>query len=268
MIGDESFWGEPREWAKDLAIATGICAFLGVIGPFGSFNGGSLELRVFYWIANVWAGYLVLALVVRVGVRAAARFDVPVWFAMAVSVAVGAAPLALLLGYFSAIAWPGSRGEARNFGIWYAQTLALSEPLAFAYYYFARPGHRGASGRVERPQQPELASTNQQSLLARLPPRIGGKLLCLQMEDHYIRAHTDRGSELILMPLKQAIAELPDIDGLQVHRSWWVARNAVAEPVLDGRNLTLRLSNGLMVPVSRSSVAGLREAGWLERSSP
>jgi DNA-binding LytR/AlgR family response regulator len=33
--------------------------------------------------------------------------------------------------------------------------------------------------------------------------------------------------------------------------------------VTSGRNLILRLSNGLEVPVSRASVAKLRAAGWL-----
>ena len=56
-----------------------------------------------------------------------------------------------------------------------------------------------------------------------------------------------KGSDLILTPLKEAIAELGDTDGLQVHRSWWVARRAVVEPVTSGRNLSLRLSNGLEV---------------------
>ena len=73
-----------------------------------------------------------------------------------------------------------------------------------------------------------------------------------------------RGSDLILTPLKGAITELGDADGLQVHRSWWVAKAAVAGSVASGRNLSLRLSNGLEAPVSRASVAKLRAAGWLD----
>jgi DNA-binding LytR/AlgR family response regulator len=83
------------------------------------------------------------------------------------------------------------------------------------------------------------------------------------MEDHYVRAHTDQGSDLVLLPLKAAVAEL-DVEGLQVHRSWWVARAAVTTAVQDGRNLKLRLTNGLEAPVSRASIAALRQAGWLE----
>ena len=87
--------------------------------------------------------------------------------------------------------------------------------------------------------------------------------MCLQMEDHYVRAHTPLGSDLILIPLKDAVAELTGVEGLKVHRSWWVAKRAVGRSILNGRNCGLRLSNGLDVPVSRASIAKLRAAGWL-----
>ena len=73
-----------------------------------------------------------------------------------------------------------------------------------------------------------------------------------------------RGSDLVLTPLKDAIAELGATEGLQVHRSWWVARDRGRRAGDPGRNLALRLTNGLEVPVSRASVAKLRAAGWLE----
>lgn len=47
------------------------------------------------------------------------------------------------------------------------------------------------------------------------------------MEDRYLRIHTDGGSDLILMRLRDAVGELAGADGLQVHRSFWVARAAV-----------------------------------------
>jgi DNA-binding LytR/AlgR family response regulator len=86
------------------------------------------------------------------------------------------------------------------------------------------------------------------------------------MEDHYVRLHTISGSVLVLMPLSQALGEMGDIDGLQVHRSWWVARHAVIGVVEDRRNLRLRLKGGLEAPVSRANVARLRQAGWLQQT--
>ena len=54
-----------------------------------------------------------------------------------------------------------------------------------------------------------------------------------------------------------------DREGMRVHRSWWVARAAVVGVEVEGRNLKLRLSNDLRAPVSRASVAKLRQVGWL-----
>ncbi|WP_269747113.1 LytTR family DNA-binding domain-containing protein [Elstera litoralis] len=38
-------------------------------------------------------------------------------------------------------------------------------------------------------------------------------MLCLEMEDHYLRAHTDQGNALILMRLRDAVAELRSVAG-------------------------------------------------------
>ena len=264
-----SLTGTPREWAIDLAIITAVGAFLGVIGPFGSFYGGPAGLRIAYWVANLWIGFIVLSTIVRLSIRFAIRLDLPTWFAIAAGVAVGAVPLAIALAYFSAWVWPPNHGRANSLFLQYGETVMLAEPFSFAYYYLGDRGRRAAVAR-ERTKVLELRSspdpptaTAGGGFLDRLPPHLGRDLLCLQMEDHYVRAHTAKGSKLILTPLKNAIAELGETEGLQVHRSWWVAKGAVVEPVASGRHLSLRLSNGLEVPISRASVAKLRAAGWL-----
>ena len=99
-------------------------------------------------------------------------------------------------------------------------------------------------------------------LLDRLPPHLGRDLVALEMEDHYARAHTMLGSALLLMRMRDAVAELDGIDGAQVHRSWWVARRAVTGTLRDGRNLRLKLATGVEAPVARAAVAALKAAGW------
>lgn len=86
--------------------------------------------------------------------------------------------------------------------------------------------------------------------LSRLPDHLGTQLLHLQMEDHYLRATTVNGSDLILMRFRDALQELADFDGLQVHRSWWVARNAVTKLSRQGRKIELLMMDGTRVPVS------------------
>jgi len=63
--------------------------------------------------------------------------------------------------------------------------------------------------------------------------------------------------------VKQAMAGLKDVEGVQTHRSWRVARAAIVGVVADGRKLRLRLTGGLEAPVSRARIGALREEGWL-----
>jgi DNA-binding LytR/AlgR family response regulator len=67
---------------------------------------------------------------------------------------------------------------------------------------------------------------------------------------------------LILMRLADAIGELPPSHGMQVHRSWWVGYEAVASIEREAGRVTLRLTDGTQVPVSRTYQAAVRAANW------
>jgi DNA-binding LytR/AlgR family response regulator len=86
--------------------------------------------------------------------------------------------------------------------------------------------------------------------LSRLPDHLGADLLYLQMEDHYLRATTASGTGLILIRFRDALIELSDYEGMQVHRSWWVARNAVTRLNKQGRKIELLMKDGTTIPVS------------------
>ena len=50
--------------------------------------------------------------------------------------------------------------------------------------------------------------------LDRIPLKLrGGELYAVQAEDHYLRLHTSKGSDLILLRLADAVAELEGIEG-------------------------------------------------------
>ncbi|WP_245620051.1 LytTR family DNA-binding domain-containing protein [Phenylobacterium immobile] len=109
---------------------------------------------------------------------------------------------------------------------------------------------------------PETTSTLTR-FLDRLPPRLrGGDIWAVEAEDHYLRLHTSRGQDLILMRLVDAVAELAEIEGARVHRSWWVARDAVAEIRRRDGGATLVLKDGCEVPVSRPNARTLKGMGW------
>ncbi len=84
-----------------------------------------------------------------------------------------------------------------------------------------------------------------------MPTGLSGQIICLQSEDHYVRVYTEHGNGLVRMRFVDAIDELKSVDGLRVHRSWWVLRSAIKGKSKNNDKSFLLLRNELLVPVSR-----------------
>lgn len=245
-----------RAWASELAVCLGVGAMLGVIGPFGSFFNDVLVVRVAYWAAVFLVCGLAFGLAFRLLAPRADRAGVPAWAWIPVMAVVVGVPLAGITRLMALALWPAIRQSVGPIE-WYGQTVLVS--LVYVALYGVLRGRAAPAAALRAGAEPDVPR-----ILRRLPSRLGYDLLCLSMEDHYVRLHTVRGSALVLMSLSQALEEVGGLEGLQVHRSWWVARRAVEGVIEDGRNLRIRLKGGIEAPVSRASVARLRAAGWLE----
>ena len=66
-----------------------------------------------------------------------------------------------------------------------------------------------------------------------------------------------KGDTLVHYRFRDALHDLKELDGLQVHRSYWVRRSAIAQRFTENQKHFLRLSTNLKVPVSRSYLAML-----------
>jgi DNA-binding LytR/AlgR family response regulator len=113
---------------------------------------------------------------------------------------------------------------------------------------------------------PLLKAAEAQDVVARFMQQLPVKyrsanLWAVSSEDHYLRVHTSLGEELILMRLADAIADLGGTDGLQTHRSWWVAKDGVADTRREGGKLLLVLQSGKAAPVSRTYASAVKQAG-------
>lgn len=244
-----------RAWAIELAACMAVGALLGLFGPFGSFLNDVLVVRVAYWVIILLLCGLAYGAAIRLIAPPAHHRRVPLWAWAPAMVLAVSLPLTFITRLVAMAFWPAI-GERVTVVDWYGQTVLVS--LAYVCLYAILPLVRIAP-RTARPP----VATDGPEILRHLPPRLGSDLLCLSMEDHYVRLHTQQGSVLVLMSLGQALKELGGLDGLQVHRSWWVARHAVESVVEEGRNLRLMLKGGIEAPVSRANVARLRAAGWI-----
>lgn len=98
----------------------------------------------------------------------------------------------------------------------------------------------------------------------RLPVKFRSALVyAVSAEDHYLRVHTSLGETMILMRLADAVRELAALEGLQTHRSWWVAKQGLADASKGDGKVTLKLKSGADAPVSRTYQKAVKDAGWL-----
>ena len=241
----------PLYWAA--LVAVGIV--LGVAGPFGTYEALALPPRLAYWLLVVIVTYFTADLIV--GVLKTVLFRERPGIAVTILLGAVAGPfVAGLVWLMNLWILPSAAGIAYLPLLGYVtiMTATVAGVISYASGSLVAQQERGPAMPAEpAPQRP--------ALLDRLPAAQRGRLLYLSMQDHYVEVVTDKGSHLVLMRLADAIGETTGTEGMQVHRSHWVARDAVAGSIRDGARLTLRLVNGAELPVSRSKLADVRKAG-------
>jgi len=237
-----------------LLVASGAAILLCVVaGPFGT---GALPLatRTLVWATLIsvnafkwWAWYRWLA--PRLPDRPAADLALAGAGALLLN-----ATLPLEIGFvYRAV---GIDLAAGWFGLWLTAVLISLSIMGVVTVVSWR-----------RPAAPEVPAAR-----AEAPPR-GlalkadlSRLLAVTAEDHYLRLHLDGGEKpLLLYRFGDALADLRDMDGLQVHRSAWVADRAVRSAERAGRRWWLRLTDGTRLPVSDRHLPAVRARGWLAR---
>lgn len=118
--------------------------------------------------------------------------------------------------------------------------------------------------KTSKPKEQAAMPSPGYRFINRLPSPLGSSLICLTMEDHYVRAYTDKGSTLILMRFSDAMEELADFPGMQIHRSWWIATAAIEKVKKNKRRYMVYLKNGLEAPVSQRHQEKLREHKYIK----
>lgn len=101
--------------------------------------------------------------------------------------------------------------------------------------------------------------------MTRVDVEARGELLALSIEDHYLNVYTSNGHAKINYSLAEAVTELENaqVDGLRIHRSHWVAKQALGRVVSDGHGYVAHVSNGLELPVGPTYVGLLKSVGAL-----
>ena len=243
-----------RRWTIDFAILTAIGLLMGFLGPFDS-DSAPVAVRYVYWMICVVGGGLI-------GVGAdelLRRYVMRPWARMAAVSVLMTPPVTLLvlvtqhLLVDQPVTWP-----AYGWLLWQVWPIMLAV-MAVRALVWRRAPVIVETRTVIAPPLPEAEATFRRRLSAK---RRGARLIAIEAHDHYLKVHTDAGAELITLRFADALDELVLAHGWRVHRSWWVAADAV-EDVQWRRGVgEMRLAGGLTAPVSRTYGPVLKGAGW------
>jgi uncharacterized membrane protein YphA (DoxX/SURF4 family) len=246
-----------REWDALIAsrgvwigiFATGVV--LGIIGPFGTDE----ILRVFprsaYWLIVAGVTFITGNCIAGGLLSYVRAIGLPVWVCFPVICLISSA---LIYGEVFAINWLvfGPLPHPVDQVILAVNIFAIVTVVTFAIY-------------VAVPSTP-LAEDSAPRILERLPVPLRGRLLSLSVTDHYVHVSTDQGTHMLLMRLSDAIVETAPEEGLQIHRSHWVALDAIERVERGPRKCEAVLQNGARLPVSRTYLPQLKQAGFLPKS--
>lgn len=219
----------------------------GISGPFNTLDLLPTAPRIVYWITVVAITFAVGSMVTTIVHTGLSRRH-PWLSSVASTVAVGMAVTLVL-----------SLINLTVFGVWFATWPAFFNQLGIVTLI---------SGVVEFSSFALRAGAHADEiahvpLMDRLPFEKRGQIVSLSAEDHYVRIATTKGTELVLMRLSDAMNEVGETEGLQVHRSHWVAVNQVKEVKRSGDRAEIVFLDGKSCPISRSYMTAARDAGLL-----
>jgi hypothetical protein len=155
----------------------------------------------------------------------------------------------------------------RVVAIWIAVNLIFDRYIGLPRYRYEHENSLAAIQPATRiisssnsAADPSLIRSVQPAFLARLPEAITiDQVLAVSAEQHYIRVFTAAKEHMILYRFSDAIREMDADLGMQVHRSWWIARSAIATMTQGTKKFHVQLSNGESVPVSTPYQGMLKE---------
>lgn len=244
----------PRLWATFGIV---VCIFVAT-GPSGTMDTMGLAERAAFWTLLHAAAWAVAIFVITLG---------EIWLAAHVRSqalllalnAIAATPFVAAAVEAVRWSWLGAQPTLGSYG----EQMLVCLPLSVL---FSLLSHMTMSSRAREAVEdavPLVAAQSGQEqrppLLERLKPELRGSLIHLTVEDHYTVVTTSRGRQLVLLRFADAVKETGTTDGVQTHRSHWVAADYVASVTRSGSRLVVRMKSGEEIPVSRSYADQVRK---------
>jgi len=236
----------PQFWTGLAAVVV----VLAVIGPFTTFEDQDFGARLVFWglmaTSCYFVGFIVSGFVGQLALRAGASE----MLSRLIGGAVSGLPVTIVVWVINKFIYGFTMEGRFSFLTLLVSCTVISMAIAMIIYQVSKA--HGRTGADENVDAKPIA------FLRRMPVEMGRDILCLEAQDHYVNVTTLKGSTLVLIRLSDAIAELEGIEGLRIHRSWWVAKEAIVKTSRENGKLMVKLCNDTLLPVSRTYAGEVR----------
>ena len=240
---------------RTYAVLIGIVAILALSGPFGTEAQLTLSGRLGFWLLIVFVGFAIGYLAGSVVGRWGSQRGLPRPLTyMLAGIASGFSVLPVVLA-INLTLLGSDISEPAYLLRQLVNCFVIAGVVTLNMAVFSKSDGKAAP--------PAAGSDEPDRLIRRLPLEKRGRLVSLSVNDHYVEVRTTRGTTSLLIRLKDAIDEVDRTEGLQIHRSHWVALQAIRQIKRVNGNVVTITEDGSELPVSRTYVPALKERGLL-----
>lgn len=228
-----------------------VCSgILAATGPFGTYATVNLLTRFAYWLPAV-AVCVGIATVIRAFVSAGLRLGASLAGFVLTTVLICAVicpPLYLASNVLFADRQPSLPGMT--------EIVLLVGSVSMGIILLRQSVREEASASTD---DEGAVADDMLRLMRRIDPALRGDLWSITVNNHHVEVVTSAGRSNVLMRFGDAIQEAESTEGLQVHRSFWVACAAIEGYEREGTRLFLRVKPGQQIPVSRGHRAKVED---------
>lgn len=238
-------------WIRNLIGAVLVGGLLGFAGAFSTFD-IELPIRLLYWISSIVACTIVANLVgTALDIIIDSEAKPLVYHSVFLMILALILPIIVVLINHFVFKSPLS---VKAYKFLMLPVFIISFFMTVLHFFMEKIPMQSHALSIKDTQ-----SASRPKIFDRLDIKFRNcEILAVKSEDHYLRFYTSIGETLILLRLYDAINELEGIEGVQTHRSWWVAINAIDRLEKDyGKNRFI-LKNALEVPISRGFAPSLK----------
>ena len=241
---------------RPLAVLGLVSLVLGMSGPFQTFELLELLPRLVYWTAICTLTYLAGWLAGGYALRMITfRTENIVWHILASGCAAGLAvwPVVIIINLITFGSNDGNGG-----GHWLTSSSLLIYCVMISITLSAVITLVKSGTQKQIPTMPATPK-----IVSRLPLNLRGNLISLSVQDHYVEVTTSNGTGLVHFRLTDAIDDCDGVDGLQIHRSHWVALAGIKSVFRQNSKVMVETIKGDVLPVSRTYLPKIKQLGLL-----